>query len=93
MRIITYPTIKGTLENLPARIDFVGDSEKRLSSITGWKTLYPEVVLLIRSRLVHSGSKLYIITHKAAEDPASWAMASALTLAFRRQVICCAAAP
>ncbi len=48
VRTTTYPTIKGTLENLPARIDFVGDSEKSLSSITGWNTLYPEAVLLVQ---------------------------------------------
>ena len=43
--LISYPTIRGTLAKLPARMDFVGKSVITLPSTTGWNVLYPEAVL------------------------------------------------
>ena len=42
---ISYPTIRGTVANLPSKMDLVGKSVMTLSSITGQNTLYPEAVL------------------------------------------------
>lgn len=63
--------------------------------MTGWKTLYPDAVLIeIHLTIIETCLDITEnITHKAEEEPASWAIANALTLAFLRQESCCTAVP